>query len=154
VARLGLGSLPLDGIVDALLAEPAGTSRDWLEAPRVIELPTTDVVALVLTAVREAARGGPAIVAVTRHQGVGIGGVLSSEVVRGASGRHVLAVDVGALPGCRNIEVCAVIGEHGTYALAGRSEGHSVRAVHAADPLLADLLVQRLAQVSGTRLPD
>jgi hypothetical protein len=46
------------------------------------------------------------------------------------------------------------VGEHGTYALAGRSEGHSIRAVHAADPLLADLLIQRLAQVSGTRLSD
>ncbi len=154
VARLGLRALPLDGIVDALLAEPAGTSRDWLEAPRVIELPTTDVVALVLTAVREAAHGGSTIVAVTRHPGVGIGGVLSSEAVRGASGRQVLTVDVGALPGCRNVEVCAVLGEHGTYALAGRSEGHSIRAVHAADPLLADLLVQRLSQVSGARLPD
>jgi hypothetical protein len=29
-----------------------------------------------------------------------------------------------------------------------------VRAVHAADPLLADLLIQRLGQVAGARLGD
>jgi hypothetical protein len=154
VTRLGLRSLPLGVIVDALLSEPAGTSRDWLEAPRVLELPTTDIVGLVLAAVREASRGGSVLIAVTRHGGVGIGGALSAEAGRAVPGRQVHTVDVGAVPGCKNVEACAVVGEHGTYALAGRSEGHSIRAVHAADPLLADLLIQRLAQVSGTRLSD
>ncbi len=154
VVRLGLRALPLGEIVDALLAEPAGVTRDWLEAPRVLELPTTDIVGLVLAAVREASRGGSVLIAVTRHDGVGIGGALSAEAGRSVPGRQVHAVDVGAVPGCKNVEVCAVVGEHGTYALAGRSEGHSIRAVHAADPLLADLLIQRLAQVSGTRLSD
>jgi hypothetical protein len=66
----------------------------------------------------------------------------------------VISVDVSAAPGCENIEVCALVAEHGTYAFAGRVEGHSVRAVHAADPLLADLLIQRLSQVSGVRFGD
>jgi ActR/RegA family two-component response regulator len=152
VNRLGLRGLGLPEIVDALLAEPAGVSRDWLEAPRVIELPTTDVVGLVLAAVREASRAGAVLVAVTRHAGVGIGGALSAEAGR-ANGK-VHAVDVGAVPGCKNVEVCAVVGEQGTYALVGRSEGHSIRAVHAADPLLADILIQRLAQLTGTRISD
>jgi len=154
VNRLGLRPLGLAEIVDALLAEPAGVSRDWLEAPRVVELPTTDVVGLVLAAMREASRGGPALVALTRHAGVGIGGVLSAEAGRGGSSGRVHTVDVGAVPGCSNVEVCAVVGEQGTYALVGRSEGHSIRAVHAADPLLADLLIQRLDQLTGTRIAD
>ena len=53
--------------------------------------------------------------------------------------------------GCANVEVCALLCEHGAYAFAGRLEGPSVRAVHAADPLLADLLIQRLSQASGLR---
>lgn len=154
VNRLRLRALDLAEIVDALLAEPAGVSRDWLEAPRVVELPTTDVVGLVLAAMREASRGGPALVAMTRHAGVGIGGVLSAEAGRGGGSGRVHTVDVGAVPGCGNVEVCAVVGEQGTYALVGRSEGRSVRAVHAADPLLADLLIHRLGQLSGTRIAD
>jgi hypothetical protein len=156
VQRLGLGALGLPEIVDALLSEPAGRLGlpFAVEAPRVIELPTTDVVGLVQTAVREASRGGPALVVLTRHAGVGIGGALSGEVGRAGAQRQVHALDVSAAPGCANVEVCALVAEHATYALVGRVEGHSLRAVHAADPLLADLLIQRLGQVSGARLSD
>jgi hypothetical protein len=120
----------------------------------MIELPTTDVVALVLGAVREASRGGPALVVLTRHAGVGMGGALGGEPARSGTPRQVHAVDVSHAPGCENIEVCALVSQQGTYAFAGRVEGHSVRAVHAADPLLADLLIQRLGQVAGARLGD
>jgi hypothetical protein len=155
VERLGLRKLGLSEIVDALLAEPAGAGpqNPLLDVPRAIELPMTDVVGLVQAATREAARGGSALAALTRHSGVGIGGTLAGET--GTAGpRQVHAVDVSALPGCANVEVCALVAEHGAYALVGRSEGHSVRAVHAADPLLADLLIQRLSQASGTRWWD
>jgi len=156
VERLGLRRLGLAEVVDALLSEPAGSTGSHLgvEAPRVVELPTTDVVGLVLTAVREASRGGPSLVVATRHAGVGIGGALTGEIGRAGAQRQMHAVDVSSAPGCANIEVCALVAEHGTYAFAGRVEGHSVRAVHAADPLLADLLIQRLSQASGARLAD
>jgi ActR/RegA family two-component response regulator len=155
VERLGLRALSLPEIVDALLAEPPGRpgASSGVESPRVVELPTTDVVGLVFSAVREATRGGSALVVLTRHAGVGIGGVLAGDAGRSAA-KQVHTVDVSTAPGCENVEVCALVAEHGTYAFAGRVEGHSVRAVHAADPLLADLLIQRLAQTSGTRLGD
>jgi hypothetical protein len=38
--------------------------------------------------------------------------------------------------------------------MAGRSEGGLVRAVHATDPLLADLLLRRLGEATLTRLLD
>jgi len=156
VERLGLRGLGLAQIVDALLAEPPGRpgTAPGLETPRVIELPTTDVVGLVLSAVREAARGGASLVVLTRHGGVGIGGTVTSDAGRGGNPRAMHAVDVSHMPGCANVEVCALVSEQGAYAFAGRVEGHSVRAVHAADPLLADLLIQRLGQASGARIGD
>jgi hypothetical protein len=156
VERLGLRALGLPEMVDALLSEPArrtGTDVGF-ETPRVIELPTTDVVALVLGAVREASRGGPSLAVLTRHAGVGIGGALGGEATRAGVPKQVHTVDVSHAPGCQTIEVCALVSQQGTYAFAGRVEGHTVRAVHAADPLLADLLVQRLGQLSGARLVD
>jgi ActR/RegA family two-component response regulator len=155
VERLGLRKLGLAAIVDALLAEPAGASSSGplLDVPRAIELPMTDVVGLVQAAMREASRGGAVLAALTRHTGVGIGGTLAVEPA--ASGaRQLHAVDVSTQPGCANVEVCALVAEHGAYALVGRSEGHRVRAVHAADPLLADLLIHRLSQASGARWSD
>ena len=92
--------------------------------------------------------------AVTRRAGVGIGGPLGGESGRDGDERRVQAVDVSHAPGCANLEACAVIAEHGAYALIGRSEGHIVRAVHAADPVLVDLVVQRLGEAAGVRLFD
>ncbi len=156
VERLGLRTLSLPDLVDALLSEPPGRTRaaPVAEAPRVIELPTLEVVGLVQTALREAARGGALLAVVTRHQGGGIGGALGGEEGRASPPRQVHTVDVSSVPGCANVEVCAVVGEHGVYAFAGRLEGPSLRAVHAADPLLADLLILRLSQASGLRWTD
>jgi len=156
VERLRLRELGLAELVDALLSVPParGRSGPLSESPRVIELPTLEVVALVQTALREASRGGAALALVTRHAGVGIGGALGGEASRSGTQRQVHAVDVSQTPGCSNVEVCALLAEHGAYAFAGRLEGPSVRAVHAADPLLADLLIQRLSQASGLRWTD
>jgi CheY-like chemotaxis protein len=156
VGTLGLRNLGLAGIVDTLLARPAivEASATLVESPRAVELPMTDVAGLIGAGIREAQRGGPIIAAVTRRAGVGIGGSLGGEVAREGDDRRVQAVDVSHAPGCANVEVCAVIAEQGAYALLGRSEGHVVRAVHAADPVLVDLLVQRLGEAAGVRLFD
>lgn len=156
VGTLGLRNLGLAEIVDTLLARPAivESSATLVESPRAVELPMTDVAGLIGAAIREAQRGGPIIAAVTRRAGVGIGGALGGEIAREGDDRRVQAVDVSHAPGCANVEVCAVIAEQGAYAILGRSEGHVVRAVHAADPVLVDLLVQRLGEAAGVRLFD
>jgi CheY-like chemotaxis protein len=156
VGTLGLGKLGLSEIVDTLLARPAihESSATLVESPRAVELPMTDVAGLIGAGIREAQRGGPIIAAVTRRAGIGIGGALGGEVAREGDDRRVQAVDVSHAPGCANVEACAVIAEQGAYALLGRSEGHIVRAVHAADPVLVDLLVQRLGEAAGVRLFD
>ncbi len=154
VETLGLRSLGLGEVVDTLLALPATSEPNpLLEAPRYIELPTPDVVSLVLAAMREAARGGSTRVAVTEHAGVSIGG--SVKVSAGKDEQHRLVrVDLGAVQGCENIEIFALVAEQGAYALVRRSDRRVVRAVHAADPLLVDLLVQRLGEISGSRVFD
>jgi GGDEF domain-containing protein len=156
VGTLGLTRLGLAGIVDALLARPAihEANASPLESPRAIELPMTDVVGLIGAGIREAQRGGPVVAAVTRRAGVGIGGSLGGETSRDGDERRVQAVDVSHAAGCANVEACAVIAEQGAYVLLGRSEGHVVRAVHAADPVLVDLVVQRLGEAAGVRLFD
>ena len=58
-------------------------------------------------------------------------------------------VDVSRVAGCERVDVLIVIAEHGTYTLAGRTEGSLVRAVHSTDPLLSDLLVARLSEIAG-----
>jgi GGDEF domain-containing protein len=155
VGALGLSRLGLGEMVDALLARPAihESSALLVESPRAVELPMTDVAGLIGAGIREAQRGGPIVAAVTRRAGVGIGGALGGETGRDDE-RRVQAVDVSHAPGCANVEACAVIAEQGAYALLGRSEGHIVRAVHAADPVLVDLLVQRLGEAAGVRLFD
>jgi CheY-like chemotaxis protein len=156
VGTLGLRNLGLAGIVDTLLARPAivESSATLVESPRAVELPMTDVAGLIGAGIREAQRGGPIIAAVTRRAGVGIGGAFGGESAREGDDRRVQAVDVSHAPGCANVEACAVIAEQGAYAILGRSEGHVVRAVHAADPVLVDLLVQRLGEAAGVRLFD
>jgi len=156
VERLRLRDLGLAELVDALLSVPPARARSGplAESPRVIELPTVEVVGLVQTALREAARGGGALALVTRHAGVGIGGTLAGDGSRAGAHRQVHAVDVSETADCANVEACAILAEHGAYAFVGRLEGPSVRAVHAADPLLADLLIQRLGQASGLRWTD
>jgi DNA-binding NarL/FixJ family response regulator/GGDEF domain-containing protein len=155
VETLGLRSLGLGEVVDALLARPMNSveSNALLESPRYIELPTPDVVSLVLAAMREAARGGSTRVAVTEHAGVSIGGAV--KVSASKEDQHRLVrVDLGSVAGCENIEIFALVAEQGAYALVGRSDRRVVRAVHAADPLLVDLLVQRLGEISGSRVFD
>jgi hypothetical protein len=156
VGALGLGNMTLAHMVDALLARPAihEANASLLESPRAIELPMTDVAVLIGASIREAQRGGPIVAAVTRRAGVGLGGTLGGDAGRDGDDRRVQAVDVSHAPGCANVEACAVIGEQGAYALLGRSEGHIVRAVHASDPVLVDLLVQRLGEAAGVRLFD
>ena len=61
------------------------------------------------------------------------------------------ALDVRTSHG-EDIEALSVIAEHGAYAFIGRAEGGVVRGLHAADPLFADLLAERLGRAAGLRI--
>jgi DNA-binding response OmpR family regulator/GGDEF domain-containing protein len=157
VLKLRLHSLPLSSLVDALLGQlAAGTPSvaRGLEAPHYIELPAMDLVGLALATVSEAARAGQARIVASVHPGISVGGAVRAEHGRDGEGLRFDAVDVTALEGCANLDVLCVVAEHAAYVLLGRTEGNVVRAVHAADPLLVDLVLRKLSDATDLRLTD
>jgi GGDEF domain-containing protein len=154
VRRLELERLPLGEMLDALLWVLGSEEGTSAERPRSIELPAMDVVGLGLTALSEAVRGGGARIVSTLRPGMSIGSAVRAALGREREDVRFHAVDVTEAPGCNDLEVLSIVAEHGAYALIGRVDRGLVRAVHAADPLLADLLAQRLGEASGTRVMD
>jgi DNA-binding response OmpR family regulator/GGDEF domain-containing protein len=152
VHHLGLGSLPLGRLIDALLGlVPDAQQRRLapLETPHYIELPVTDLMGLVGSATAEATRGGQTRVLATQRAGLSVGSAVRADISRMGDLLKVDLVDISKVPGCERVDVLIVIAEHGTYSLCGRTEGSLVRAVHSADPLLSDLLVGRLSEIAG-----
>ena len=107
-----------------------------------------------LSAVHEAARGGEVRVVATQHGGISIGGAVRAEVTREIEGVRLDVIEVSSLRGAENADVLVIVAQHVCYVLVGRSEGGLVRAVHAADPLLADTVLARLGEATSTRLLD
>jgi len=154
VRTLGLAPLPLAEVLDAILWDLATPDRPEPvpELPQTADLPATDVVALAVAALGEARRGGGARVVATLRAGVGIGTALRAALGRDPGEVRLDLVDVADAPGCRDLEAFALIAEQSCYAFLGRSERGRVRGIHAADPLLVDLLVQRLGEATRARV--
>ena len=57
--------------------------------------------------------------------------------------------DVRSEPGCENVEAIVIEAEHNTWVCCGRIVGDRFQGVHAADPLLADLVERRISAVGG-----
>ena len=147
VHSLGLAPLGLGEIIDVLLARPlAGAS---FGAPYPLDLVAPAMLSLIGSACREAKRGGAASVLVTARGGMGMASA-ARQVFEGRDPSVILA-DVRSAPRCENAEAIVVNAEHGAWVCCGRREEDRFRGVHAADPLLADLVAQRLSQVSGVR---
>ena len=154
VRKLELERLPLGEMLDALLWGLGDGDGFGIERPRSVELPAMDLVGLGLTALAEATRGGGMRIAATQRSGMSIGSAVRAALGRERDDVRFVAADIADSPGCRDLEILSIVAEHGAYALIGRVDRGVVRAIHAADPLLADLLAQRLGEASGTRVLD
>lgn len=157
VNRLNLRDLSVPDLVDALLGQPVpdpSLGARGVECPHYIELPAMDLVGLALAAVSEAWRAGQARVVASVHAGISVGGAVRAEHARDGEGLRFDAIDVSGQPGCANLDVLCVVAEHAAYVLLGRREGNLVRAVHAADPLLVDLVLSKLSLATDLRLND
>jgi ActR/RegA family two-component response regulator/GGDEF domain-containing protein len=157
VHRLNLSEHSLPDLADALLAQPSGDllpHARGVESPHYIELPAMDLVGLALSIVSEAWRAGQARVVASVHAGISVGGAVRAEHGRDGDGLRFDAIDVSGLENCANLDVLCVVAEHSAYVLLGRSEGNLVRAVHAADPLLVDLILRKLSDATDLRLAD
>ncbi len=155
VQRLGLDRMPLPEILDALLwqVDDPSLASDPL-APRTIQLPMMEALSLAVSAVQEAARAGETrVVSVTRG-GMSLGGAIRASLGSGREGLSFENVELSAHSAFKDLEVLVVIAEHGAYCLLGRQQQGQLRAVHAPDPLLADIVVQRLGEAIGARLLD
>ena len=142
VHPLALDAMPLQEVVDALIARPMLDAGP--RSPFPLDVAGSALFALVTRACREASRGGETNVIATLQPGLGVA----------AAARQVFTprvLDVRSEPGCENIEAIVIEAEHGAWVCCGRIIGERFRGVHCADPLLADILTRRIVAVGGTR---
>jgi ActR/RegA family two-component response regulator len=135
VHTLALEGLPLAEVVDALLARPMIDAGPRSSYP--LDVACSALFSLAARACREAQRGGEATITTTLQPGLGVA----------AAARQVMAPqvrDVRGEPGCENVEAIVIEAEHGAWVCCGRIVGDRFQGVHAADPLLADVVERRL----------
>jgi hypothetical protein len=139
-------------VLEALEWDAAAPAPTELYAPRPVELSVRDAAALATTVVGDALRGGGAFVAVAQHALLGLGAAVRAAIGPARDNVTFHAIDVLLSANGEGMEALSVIAEHGAYALIGRSQGGVLRGLHAADPLLADLLAERLGRMAGLRV--
>ncbi|RYE92952.1 MAG: response regulator [Myxococcales bacterium] len=157
VSRLRLQRQTLAELTDALLWDvdiAQGKLPQSSEVPRALELPMVDVLSLVTAALQQATRGGATAVVAAQRDGPGLAAAVRAFPGNNREGFQSHFVDVRHRDGCEDIEALAIVAEHGAYALLGRVDHGKFHGLHAADPLFADLLVQRLGELAGVRLMD
>jgi hypothetical protein len=146
----GLASRPLGEIVDALLDAPL--PDDVLPSPSFarVELSVAGAHALVACACREALRGGAATILVAFRPESGILNIVRAAADSPSATVH--AMDASNFAASGGAEAVVLVAEHGTWAYCARASGGAVLAAHSADPLIADVLADRLAGAGGVRL--
>ncbi|WP_437305856.1 diguanylate cyclase domain-containing protein [Sorangium sp. So ce388] len=131
---------------------PAAEVPFAVSAPRSLDLPVADAVMLATSVVRNALRGGAVFILVAHHDGLSLGAQIRTLLGSPREDVVVHTLDLRSSPGCDDIEALCVLAEHGAYALVGRNQGGFVKGIHAADPLLADFLAERLGRAVGLRV--
>jgi DNA-binding NarL/FixJ family response regulator len=152
VRKLTPDQTSLVDLLDALSFELEIPPPSAVSAARPLDLPITDAVALATAVAADAIRGGSTVIVVAHHERLSLGAAVRASLGAPREGVTVHAIDVRNAPSGETLEALAVIAEHGSYALLGRIEGGSVHGLHAADPLLTDLLAERLGRAAGLRL--
>jgi GGDEF domain-containing protein/DNA-binding response OmpR family regulator len=154
VRSMKLEGVSLPAIIDDLMARAASSSDPDFEGARPIELSLRHAIDLALSAVSEAARGGPTFVAVAHHPELGLSSSVRAHLGHEREGMSLHILDLRNAAGCEDLQVLTVIAEHGAYMLVGRSDGTGMRGVHGSDPILVDLITLRSGQTAGVRLLD
>jgi ActR/RegA family two-component response regulator len=140
VHALSLETLALSEVVDALLAAPMLEAGPRSSYP--LDVACSALFALSTRACKEARRGGEFTVTTTLQPGLGVAAAARQV---GSPRVH----DVRGQPGCANVEAIVVEAEHNTWVCCGRIVGERFQGVHAADPLLADVIERRLSSAGA-----
>jgi ActR/RegA family two-component response regulator len=141
---------PLSEVIDALLATPIPPGGAGSPHFARLDVPALAIASLSAAACGQAQRGGSTTILVASQ--------MDSRTLRAvraiAEGTATVlhAVDAGRFEHCDNAEAVVVVAEHGTWTLCARLEDAQTRLVHSADPLLADVVAEKLAKASGLRL--
>lgn len=121
-------------------------------AVRPVELVAPEAQALVQAVIHDARRGGPVVVVVTNHPNSCFGAAARAAIGTDETNVTFHGLDLRAAKGCSRIEALAVIAEHGAYALVARNDDGLLHGAHAADPLLADVIAERMGRAAGVRI--
>lgn len=151
VHRLGADTVNLVDLLETLEWEAGAPPLEDLAAPRPVALPLADLTELAAAVTADALRGGAVLVTVAHHAGLSLGAAVRAALAPLRDNVTLHALDVRAAGG-DDVEALSIIAEHGCYALIGRSQGGLVKGLHAADPLLADALAERLGRAAGLRI--
>lgn len=152
VRRFAPDQSGLSDLLDAIAWDLDAPEPEATFAARRLELPVTDAAALGGAVVTDALRGGGAIIVLAANDKLGLGSAVKAALPPPRENLTLHVVDVRASARCGDLEAVAILAEHGTYALVGRNERGVVHGIHAADPLLADVLAERLGRAAGLRL--
>lgn len=151
VHRLRVDQTSLLDLLDVVAWDIEPPASGELMAPWPLELSLSDAAALATAAVQDAMRGGATLLAVAHHEGLSLGSAVRLALGSARENVTLHAIDVRASQG-EDIEALSIIAEHGAYALIGRNQGGILRGFHAADPLLSDVLAERLGRAAGLRI--
>ncbi len=151
VHRLGEGSVKIADLLETLEWEAGSPPLEDLGAPRPLALSVADLTALAAAVTADALRGGAALITVAHHGSLCLGAAVRAALTPLRDNVTLHTLDVRSSGG-DDVEALSIIAEHGCYALIGRSQGGFVKGLHAADPLLADALAERLGRAAGLRI--
>jgi DNA-binding NarL/FixJ family response regulator len=146
---LSLARQPLAQIVSSLLARPMLDAGSRSLYP--LDLASPALLSVVLAACNEARRGGGAHVTVTLQPGLGLAAAARQLAASDPQNAHVDVFDVREREGCSDIEAIAIVAEHAAWVCCGRIERDRFFGIHAADPLLCDVIRKRLVEEGGVR---
>jgi len=153
VHKLDADSATMPELLEMLTWETANAaSGKHLSAVRPLELVEPEAQALVQAVIADARRGGPVIIVVTSHPNSCVGTAARAAIGHDEANVTFHGLDLRATRGCARIEALAVIAEHGAYAFVARNDDGLLHGIHAADPLLADVLADRMGRAAGVRV--
>ncbi len=153
VHRLDPDSATVPHLLEMLIWETVNAApARQTSAVRPVEFGVAEAQALAQSVVADALRGGAATIVVAHHADLCLGAAVRSALGHDAETIALHALDLRGVPGCERIEALAIIAEHGAYALVARNDDGVLRGAHAADPLLADVLADRLGRAAGVRV--
>lgn len=153
VHRLDADTSTMPELLEMLTWETANAApAKQIFAVRPLELVEPEAQALVHTIIADALRGGPVMVVVTNHANSCLGSAARAAI--SSHEEHVTfhGLDLRSTRGCARIEALAVIAEHGAYALVARNDDGLLHGAHAADPMLADIVAERMGRAAGVRI--